>query len=319
MDYIISNYGVYKRSEGWDWSNFYTYIEMEDQVEGDQITSGLDQLLYEHWGHDLNEMGKELKTTFQPIKNIYLDPAVDGDGGLYKGSSKNILIFSLVAILIFAIAMVNYVNLASARAILKKEEVAIRKSIGANKRQLLVQFMCESILFVFLSFVIALLLVVFCSPILTNYLSVEISFTLLTQVDFWLLVLTILFGTSLLIGIYPASMSLKLANVGASKNNEHSTKSNFMRQVLIVFQLAISLILIAGTWLVYNQVTYMRNQDLGIEMDQILVLHGPRVVIEEGFDQMKLKHNRFKNTLLENVDIHAITGSSNIPGTGGIW
>jgi putative ABC transport system permease protein len=320
INFLLTHYGLYTREEGWHWSNFYTYFELKKGTGHTQLASLLDELIDEKIGHDLQQTDQTLKASFQPVSSIYLDPTIDGDSGLYKGNKANIVIFTIVAIVLLLVAGINYINLASARALKKKFDVSLRRAIGATKQQLLAQFLFESFLLNLLAIVVSLILATLLTPTFGQLIGSDMQFSLIHEMHFWIITLVAITFFSLLTGLYPALLSLRLGrNVSSRNQTKPATKIIFFRKSLTVFQLAISLAMVAGTWLVYHQVSYMKGKELGVEMDQLFVVQGPRVVIEEGREIMKIKQDRFKNTLLSNPSIQVVSGTSNIPATGAIW
>lgn len=320
IDFLLAHYGLYLRSDGWQWENFYTYLELEDQTDSKELSTQLDELIYTKIGHNLDETHRSLQTSFQPIRNIYLDSFIDGDGGLFKGNTTSIVVFPIIAIVIVIIAGINYVNLASARSLIRKSQVYLRKAIGASKCQLTTQFLFESFLFNLIALALGLQLAYLLMPSFSAIIGSEKAFSLIYDIQFWITIILVLTIISMLTGWYPALLSLRLARIRTAKNQINTTvKGILFRKSLIVFQLMISLVLVSGTWLVYKQITFVKSRELGMKMEQIFVIQGPRVVIEEGRDVMKQKNERFKNTLLANSSIRAISSTSNVPGTGEIW
>lgn len=320
VEFMLSHFGLYQRSNGWQWQNFRTYLELEDQTNLSALSSQIDELLIDRIGHELSETNRQIKTGFQPLSGIYLDPFIDGDGGLYKGNKRSLQLFSLIALMILVVASINYVNLASARSLRKKHEVAIKRAIGAQRNQLIFQYLFESLLLNILAFGMAVLLTYLLTPIIDQMIDRELNFTLLYSAKFWVIAAGSLIGISSLIGFYPALLTIKLGSLERkAKQQNNVTKGAFFRRSLITFQLVTSLLMVAGTWLVYNQLDFMQGKELGIDMEKLFVIQGPRAVIEEGRDVMKIKQQRFKNLLENHSNILAVTVSSNVPGTGGIW
>lgn len=320
IDFLLTHYGSYTREEGWQWANFYTYFELKKGTGQAQLASQLEELIDEKIGHNLQQTNQTLKASFQSLSSIYLAPTIDGDGGLYKGNKSNSLIFTIVAIVLLLVAGINYINLASARALKKNFEVSLRRAIGASKQQLLAQFLFETFLLNLLAVGVSLILAKLLTPTFSQLIGSEMQFSLIYETRFWTIIIVAFTLFSLLSGLYPALLSLRLGKNVSSRNQTNvTTKIVFFRKSLTIFQLMISLALVAGTWLVYQQLSYMKGKELGVEMDQLFVVQGPRVVIEEGREIMKLKQERFKNTLLSNPSIQVVSGTSNVPGIGAIW
>ncbi len=320
IEFMLSNYGLYQRSDGWQWQNIRTYFELEGQTSINELTARIDELLAARLRKSLEETNQTLQTSLQPISNIYLDPFMDGDSGLNKGNAENLNVFSLASLMILIIAGINYINLASARSFRKRQEVQIRKAIGAHRNQLIFQFIFEALLFNAIAFLLSLLIITISTSSLQQLIGIELQLTLIKSMEFWVISGVSLLGVSLVIGIYPALLAIKLSgSTGKSKSNDGTSRGVFFRRSLITFQLVVSLLMVAGTSLVYHQVNFMKNKELGIDMEKLFIVQGPRVVLEEGRDIMKVKQDRFKNTLLDHPGITTVGVSSNVPGTGSIF
>lgn len=320
IDYMLSNYGLYMRNDGWLWENFYTYFELEEGTSPGEVSVLVDQLVQSRVGKNLEGMGKTIESEFQPIVDIYLDPIIDGEGGLHKGNSFYLMIFSIVAFVLLVVASINFINLASARALQKTREVSLRKALGANRRQLLGQFLLEALCFNLLSIGLAVLAVYLLMPSIHAMLGVSLTWSLFEKLVFWEVLAGVILSLSFATGIYPALLSVKSAAIRVSgKCRQVDTKNFSIRKGLIVFQLMISLLLIAGTWIVYQQLQFMQEKELGMQLEKLFVVQGSRTVIEEGNEVRILKQNQFKQRLLAWSDIQAISATSNVPSTGEIW
>lgn len=317
IDFMLTHYGLYVRNDGWQWENFYTYFELEDGKSPEEVTPLIDQLVKERIGHNFESIELTQESSLQPIADIYLDPRIAGDGGLHKGNPRNLLLFSVIALVLLVVASINFINLASARAFKKSGEVALRKALGANKKQLLSQFLFEAMCFILLAIGLAFIMAYLLIPYVNGLIFLELSWSLLDSGIFWQSLLIIVLGLTLATGLYPAILSIKS---GTSKKSIQPGKNGLLiRKGLIVFQLLTSLLLIAGTWLVFQQLQFMQNQQLGMELEKLFVVQGSRTVIEEGNEVRIRKQNQFKQRLLERSDIQAISATSNVPSTGEIW
>ena len=319
IDFLISNYGLYERANGWQLYNFFTYLEVEEEVDQSRMTQQIDELFQDKMRDELNQTAQSVKSSFQPIERIYLDAPIEGEEGLFKGSNFNINAFSIIAVFILIIACINYVNLASAKAFAKKSEVSLRRAIGANKAQLIYQFMTEALMFLALAMLCAITIAYFLLPDFGRFIGSNLDHTLLMSESFILaIVLTVVTG-SLVAGLYPALLSLRLDAFNTSKKSNLTQKGSYFKKSLMVFQLSVSIVLIAGTWLVYHQLTYMQSAKLGVDTQQTFVVKGSRAVVGEGPEVAKSKLNLFKEILIKHSNIEGVCTSSNTPGTGEIW
>lgn len=321
MDFLLTHYGQYVRGDGWGWTNFHTYLTLEEHADKAHIAKQMEAMLFEHWGKEMEQGGESLQIHFQHLKDIHLKTSFANDLDYQNNSEQTIRFLSFIAMIILVIVWINYVNLSTARAVKRTKEVWIRKTIGAMKGQLIFQFLSESLLFSLLAFGLALLISYILTPYMGSLIGKKLIFFQLFNTDFWVVSITVITVGSVLSGLYPSFIASRFSPLGMLKANKQSMPmgGTVFQRSLIMFQLIVSFLLISGTYLIYEQVTFMKEKELGIPMDQILVIHGPRVIIDEGRELIPIKHKSFKNMLLENTHIHSICGTSNIPGTGEIW
>jgi putative ABC transport system permease protein len=216
----------------------------------------------------------------------------------------------VVAIFILVIAWINYVNLATARAMERAREVGVKKALGVSRTQLISQFIFESILVNFLSVVLAIALAWLALPLLNSIVGRSFTFDF-TEPQLWLLLLALFLIGSLASGFYPAFVlsSFKTTEVIKGKMVK-STSGLSLRNGLVSFQFAASLLLIVGTLVVYRQVKFMQGQEKSFTTEQILIMKGPEVAKREGLDK---RMKAFKNELSQIAAIHKVATSFNVP------
>ena len=220
---------------------------------------------------DDSGQGVTFDITFQPLTAMHLySNHLLGEAN--RSNIAYVYTFSVIGLFILLIAIVNYVNLATARSAGRAREIGVRKAIGSLRTQLIGQFLTESILLSLLALSVSLLLVQLLLP-LFNYIAAK-SLTL----DLWnVQTMGVLVGFSLLIGLvsglYPAFLLSRFKPVAVLKGTfTNSGKSVLLRQSLVVFQFTISIIMIVGTFVVYQQLQYMRHAQLGFNQEQVLAL-----------------------------------------------
>jgi putative ABC transport system permease protein len=297
----------------WGWYDFYTFIKTSAGV--DQAL--LDEKLKTYLDGKKAEMYAERNIRevlwSQQIGDIHLySTGISWDMG-ENGGGEQVYFLSIIAGLILLIAWVNYVNLATARAIKRAKEVGIRKVVGAQKNNLVMQFMVESFLYNFLAVLASVLLVLVVVPAINSGLELSLESTLLYSVEVILgLAILVLCGT-LVTGFYPAMVltSFKPVSVLKGKLGSKGRKFGF-RQVLVICQFTASITLILGTFLVVKQLHYMRNQDLGLNMDQTLVLRSPSSSRGDGDLTGRLK--LFRSELESMPEVSGFALSSKVPG-----
>jgi putative ABC transport system permease protein len=254
---------------------------------------------------------KDLKWTINlvPLTDIHLNPAKQYEIEA-KGNRTAVNFLSIIAFIILLIACINYINLSTAKAIDRAREVGIRKVNGANSVQLLLQFLFEAAVINILALLLAIVLVIIAADFLPQLLGANRQFGLLINTPLCLRVLLTFTGSILLSGLYPALLLSNLNPVSVLKGRYAFSKTGvFLRKGMVAFQFAASLILITGTFAVYRQIVYMNGQNLGINVNQTMVLKSP--VNTPGYAQ---KVQNFKQALLNIPGVTGVTASGAVPG-----
>ena len=305
--------GAVKKKGPWNgFNDFVTYLSVESSAKVALVEDKLNQLLRKH-----HEVGNPIikKASLQPITDIYLKSDQLSDIGYFNtvGNQRAIQFFSIISFLILLVAWINYINLATAKASKRTKEVGIRKSLGALRRELINQFLLESIVLNTIAAILAVGVAVALLPVLNSMVGKNLGISLFLEPIFWLgFVLIVLLG-ALLSGLYPAFVLSSYDPIGMLRSNKQIGARRFnLRQGLIVFQFLAALLLIAGTNLIYQQTTFMKGQELGIDVERVLILRGP----QERGDQQDTGYSftAFKNELLSQHTVTATTGSFMMPG-----
>ncbi len=267
FDFLLSFEYIIKNDKwGYQWGshNYHTYLLLKPEVDLKAFENAIRGQLKKH-----NEnAGFDL--VLQPLTQIYMSPITGYDWGKH-GQIQYVIIFSIVGGIILVVACFNYINLSTARARKRAREVGIRKVIGAYKHQLFIQFMGESILIVFVSGLIARGLVDVLLPYFNlfsgkNLISSEFQFQLLA------LMFTIVAMTSFLSGIYPAILLSSFKPLNALRGAISNRVGGGFRSILVTAQFSISMILIAGTLVMYDQLFFMRTKDVGFNKDELVYI-----------------------------------------------
>ena len=240
-----------------------TFIKVPQKQHATAIQTKLDDFVVRH-------LGKEVKITYhlQPFNQIYLhsqtDYALYSEGNIYQ-----IYLFLTVALFILGIACINFINISTARAETRSREVGLRKVVGANRSQLIQQFLGESILFACLSGIMAIGLVDLILPTFNTYVARTLAFPL-SALPFVLLFAIVV---GILAGIYPAYFLSAFQAASTLKGiSKTSPQGQWFRQGLVVFQFAISTLLIIGTLVVNQQMDFIKNKSLGFKAEQLIMI-----------------------------------------------
>jgi putative ABC transport system permease protein len=294
----------------WFSTMFYTYLKLRPGVNMGEFSQQVSRLADKHVGEQLKQFGDTYHYFLQPINSIHLHSNLRYEAEP-PGNPLYVAIFSYVGLFILLIAGLNFMNLSTARSANRAKEVGLRKVVGAQKPQLIGQFLGESLLVTLLSLGLAMIITRVTIPLINNLTGLTLSFSeLLGPV-----VLLSLIGGAVLVGlaagIYPAFVLSAFRPVATLKGLLRSGSHGFaLRTVLVIIQFAISVVLIFGTLVVSRQFNFMKNQYLGFEKEQKLIipLRGG-ISVTENYESVK---DLFSN----HPSITGATVSSSVPGRG---
>lgn len=291
--------------ESWGGFGTHTYLLLAPGVDPLKLEKKFPDFLERHIGSMMKESNMYYTLRLEPLKDVYM---VSKRPALMKGSMTNIYIFSVIAVFILLIAVINFVNLATARATERAREVGVRKSVGAYESQLTFQFLCETLLLSLFAFVLSLILCQLLLPSFNLLAGKEIAHSIFRTgaVGWFLLIAT---GVGLLAGFYPATVLSSYKPVVVLKGAfSSSNKGLFLRRGLVVFQFVITIVLTAGVMIVYYQLLYLQNRDLGFRKEQQMVVElGPG-------DNLKKRWSELKQQVMNIPGVSGVTFSSSIPG-----
>jgi putative ABC transport system permease protein len=234
------------------------------------------------------------------------------------GSYRTVYFFLVIGFITLIIALVNYVNLATARAVNRSREVGVRKVVGARQAQLILQFLSESALTNLTAAVLALAFSFMLVPVVNEVAETQLTAALWLNPGFWLAFsLTILAGT-LLAGVYPAFVLSSFKPASALKGRTAYVASHlWLRRTLVVIQFGASIVLLTGTATVYRQLDYMQHMDLGLDLQKVLTVRAPRV-LSENID-LATALQTFLQQVRNIPGIQQAALSSSVPGSGFSW
>jgi len=254
-----------------DWSSnsFVTYLLLKNK-NAQQTANSIGQLVKSN-----RKEGEGGKSNFalQPLKDIHFY-STGFDGNTDKaGNITHMYVFGIVALFVLLIACINYMNLTTARFAGRSKEIAVRKVAGASRKNLIRQFLTEASLLTFTALILSLGIVKLVLPRFNAFTEKQLSFGFNTDYRIWLGVFGIAILVGLLSGIYPAFFQSRLKPYLLLKNKINIGKGNLsVRRVLVVFQFALSIIMIVATVIVYQQMKYVDTADMGFNKEQLLVV-----------------------------------------------
>ncbi len=307
------------RDDNWLSQNFNTYILLKKDTRADKLVPEFNKMMSRYIGpqlksvmnlsmEDLEKGGGYLRCSLMPLEDIHLHSAKIGELGA-NGNIQFIYIFSAIAGLILLIACVNFMNLSTARASSRAKEVGVRKVLGSLRKNLIQQFITESVLMSFIALTIAITLALMLLPYFNQLAGKKIQAYGLFQ-PLMLLSFFVLMGVvGILAGSYPAFYLSSFQPIKVLKGKlSGGFRGSSLRNVLVVFQFSISVMLIVGTIVIFNQLNFIRNQDIGYNRNQVLVLHGT--------DVLKDRTESFKNELLKIPGVVNATVTGFLPVNG---
>jgi putative ABC transport system permease protein len=265
----------------WDWENFITYVQLHAKADPKAAEQKFTDVFIKNKQESLRRTGTTAQIYAQPLRDIHLNEDITV-AKTVMGSYRTVYFFTVIGLITLLIALANYINLTTARALDRAREVGVRKVIGAKRGQLITQFAAEFALTTLIAFTLAAVLAEGFKPFVNNVAGIHLISGLWKDPDFWLTVSIIFFATTFLAGLYPSFVLSSFKPVAVLKGKiSASSNSGWLRQGLVVLQFTASIALLVGTAIVYMQLNYMRNMDLGIDLQQILTVSAPRVLPED--------------------------------------
>ncbi|HLN21332.1 MAG TPA: ABC transporter permease [Bacteroidales bacterium] len=316
---ILLSFMTNPRSQSPIWMNnsFGTYLLLKPNTSYKDVDAKFHDLLVKYVGpeiekymgismDDFEKQGNQYRFYLQNIKDIHLDPSIQQQ---FKSAvdPKYLQIFGAVGLLIVLIAAINFMNLATAQATRRAKEVGIKKVGGSTRGMLILQFLSETIMLTLVSLILAVILVKACLPWLGALLGVNISLGLLSA---WyttpvLILFAVLVG--ILAGSYPAFYLSSFNPVVVLKGKTRTgSRNGTLRRILVVFQFAVSILLIIGTMIMYRQINFMINKDVGFDKNNLLVIERAHAVGQ--------KMKAFKDEVRLIPGVVNISSSTAVPG-----
>ncbi len=291
----------------WSYHMFNTYFVLADGTKRETLENKFSGFADKYITKNPNADGFH-NIQLQPLTDIHLRSEMVGEIGT-NSSITYVYLFSGIALLVLIIACFNFMNLSTVRSLKRAKETGLRKVIGAGRQQLIRQFLGESILLAVIAFFVSIFITILILPVFNQLADRNLSFNISNNV--WLIILLIIvtIAVGILAGLYPAYVLSSFNPIEAFKGKFlKDSKGNLFRKALVTFQFIVSIVLIAGTILVYNQLQFIKNKKLGFDKDKVFVVSVP-----SNSDGEKLE--TLKNALLQNNGIASVSGASTIPGT----
>lgn len=267
----LATIGSYYR-ENWEvHDNFYTYIQLRENADPDDLEARFPDFLERYAGDKYRESGVVLNPSLQPLVDIHLHSHRESELEP-NGDIRFVVLYTLIAFLIPLIACINFVNLATARSAMRAREVGVRKVMGANRTQLLGQFLGEAVVMAAVAMVISVIMVELALPLVNTIAGKQLAFPLSSGP----VLVTIVCGAivvGLAAGSYPAAYLSGFLPTEVLKGSlETGTRGLGLRKVLVVVQFAMSIFLLVSTAVIYDQIEFIQTKRLGFNKEQVMVL-----------------------------------------------
>lgn len=278
-----------------------TYILLHSADQADALNAKLPAFIKKHAGEEI-----WYTPYLQPLTDVHL--GLLGLGVQPNSDVRYLYIFAAIALFILAIACINYMNLATARAARRAKEVGVRKVLGAYRLQLVQQFLSEALLLSLVGFFGALVVLHIAMPVFNNLLDTSLALDLTTSAEVWLALLLLSLLVGILAGGYPAFVLSRYAPAGILRGNANSPGGGSkLRRVLVVTQFGISIILLIATTIIYDQLEYVRTKNLGFAQEHV-------VILELRDPTIRGQYATLKQQLLAHPNVLATTAASRFPG-----
>lgn len=298
--------------QSWQRKDMYTFIRLRDNTDPAAFESKLPALVTKYKPGNI-ERNQEDILRLQALNSIHLtsnlaeEPETNGD--------KRIVDFiSLIALFVLAIAWINYVNLSTAKALERAREVGVRKVLGAIRGQLVRQFLAEAALINLFAMIVAMIIVLLLLPWFNGLSGLSLDFSYLLKPWYLGLIFVLWLTGTLLSGFYPAWVLSSFKPVSVLKGKfTQGLRGIALRKTLVVFQFMASVALIAGTVIVYRQLSFMMSRDLGLNIDQVLVVERPGIAPRDR-KAFSSAVDVFRDELKRSPSVMGVAASGTIPG-----
>lgn len=310
--YPRGDWAIQRYRSGWRRKDMYTFIELTPGTDPKKVEAKLPGIV-DKYKPELKESTQKQLLGLQLLKDIHLTSDLTEEPET-NGNARTVFFLGLIGIFVLIIAWINYVNLSTARALERAREVGVRKVIGAVKSQLVSQFLTEAALVNLLSILIAWGLTFLFLHSFNKLSGLALDSTYLIQPWFIVLLVLLWFVGSLLSGFYPALVLSSFKPIIVLKGKlQTQNRGVLLRKALVVTQFIASIALIAGTFIVYRQLKYMTGKDMGMNIDQVMVVERPGIA-DTSQTAFNASIDAFRNEVKKEPSIEAVSASFTIPG-----
>jgi putative ABC transport system permease protein len=289
--------------DSWNGNNNYTYVQLQPDTDLKFFNDKLAGLSKERLNDEV--LVAESINDIHLYSNKTFEPEVNGD-------SKTVRFLFVIAILILLIGSINYMNLTTARSAERIKEVGMRKVLGSSRQRLIAQFLTETLLINLIAMALALQLVQLALPYYFQLIGRPIEADFFSVPLFWAACAGLFLFNCLLSGLYPALSLSRVEPISVTRRLfTGSGQSELFRKALVVGQFTAAMVVLSASFIVFKQISFMQNQDLGVNTSEVLVVRAP----SEGADSLLQRQNRvYKNTLSQLPGVENVSISEGLPG-----
>jgi len=300
-----------ERMQKWTWHQFYTYVKLKPGTNVQQLQNKFQSHIRKEVFPTLTQVGSTFLPFFQPLKNIHLQSSDFIYDNAIRGNKTYVSALSVIALFVLIIACFNFINLATARSFRRAKEIGVRKVVGADRKQLILQFIGETILLSVFSMLLAAIATMLIVPWLNHFTEKSIQFNPFTNPLLAMLILAAGMIIGILAGIYPALVLSGFQPIKVLKNMKlvGSGGTAWLRHALVVIQFALSVLLIVSTIIVYKQTKYLNNKDVGFNKEQVIYFQ-----VRDSLESNPKTLETFKSELRTSPNIASVTSGYGLPG-----
>ncbi|UCC41476.1 MAG: ABC transporter permease, partial [Candidatus Aminicenantes bacterium] len=295
--------------DNWISAHNFTYLRLRENAAACDLESKFPAMVDKYMGSRLKALGGNIRYSLQPLTDIHLHSNLQFEFAP-NSSILYIYMFSAIAFFILGIACINFMNLSTARSAKRAREVGVRKVLGAERRNLIKQFLGESTIYSLLAMLFALVLVRMALPFFRTIFGVDLQLGTAQLIWFIPPIIGLIFFTGITAGSYPALFLSAFHPVKVLKGScLTGTKAKRFRHVLVITQFVVSITLVIGTWIIRDQILYMKNVNLGFIKDQVLVCDVDNPKIFRNIDTVKARLRQIPGVV-------KVAGTDAVPGQG---
>ena len=300
-----------ERMQNWTWHQFYTYIKLKPGTNAQQLQDKFQTYIKKTIFPTLTQEGSTFLPFFQPLQNIHLQSADFVYDNAVRGNESYVKALSIIALFVLIIACFNFINLATARSFRRAKEIGVRKVIGADRKQLIFQFIGETILLSVFAMILATVATFFIVPALNAFTDKSIQFNPFTNPLLALVILAAGIVIGILAGIYPALVLSGFQPIKVLKSMKlvRNSGASWLRQALVVIQFSLSVLLIVSTLIVFRQTKYLNKKDLGFNKEQVVYFQ-----LRDSLATNPKTLETFKSELKSSPNVIDVTSGYGLPG-----